>query len=311
MRRLAAIVLIVAWAAIPACAQHGASSGGFGGHSGPSSHGGFGRGGFGRSRSASHGGFGGFNPSSHGGFARYAPPQFRAASRPGNASAHSSLFSGSFTFPSSEFPNAAQAFRHNSFDRFTHGAASPDHRRHHNPFRRPFRRFFGGYESEYSGYFASGWGGWIAPYLWAYPGFSGCPDMWNGWDCWDDDAMATLGYGPPGYYAQPPYQYQDQGEAEPPSYAGPPAYLSLPAAQSASSRPALPDLDPNGRGKVTLIFKDGRPPEEIRNYLLTPDTIYVLDQHNRAIPLNSLNLAATAKANAEDGDFILPANSKQ
>lgn len=60
-----------------------------------------------------------------------------------------------------------------------------------------------------------------------------------------------------------------------------------------------------------LVFKDGRPPEEIHNYLLTQGTLYVMDRHSRAIPLDSLDLAATARANDEDGDFILPVKSDQ
>src|ERR1039458_170805 len=40
MKRLATVVLIVAWAACSACAQRGASHGGFSGHSAPSFHGG-------------------------------------------------------------------------------------------------------------------------------------------------------------------------------------------------------------------------------------------------------------------------------
>ncbi len=44
---------------------------------------------------------------------------------------------------------------------------------------------------------------------------------------------------------------------------------------------------------VTLVFKDGRPPEQIHNYLLTRTTLYVWNQHHRDIPLNQLDLAAT------------------
>ena len=329
MKRLAAIAMIVAWIALPVCAQHGGShGGGFGGHSGASSHGGFGRGGFGSLGSVSNDGFGAPGPSFHGGFARYAPPQFRDASPSSIAGSERNLFSGSLTFSPGAFPNSAQGFRHEGLGNSNRGAGFQDHRRHHRPFRRPFRRMFG-YDSEYSGYYAGGWGGWIAPYLWAYPGFSDCPAMWNGWDCWNQEGDSAAGanyvaqapyadYSPqnsypdnrlPGYSVHP--SNQDQALPWPGRYARPPAHSSGPPLPSSPNPPALPDLDPNGRGTVMLVFKDGRPPEEIHNYLLTQGTLYVMDRHSRAIPLDSLDLAATARANDEDGDFILPVKSDQ
>jgi hypothetical protein len=58
---------------------------------------------------------------------------------------------------------------------------------------------------------------------------------------------------------------------------------------------------------VTLIFNDGRPSEQIHNYLLTATTLTVLDQKYREIPLGQINLAATeAKNRAEGIDFHLP-----
>ena len=43
---------------------------------------------------------------------------------------------------------------------------------------------------------------------------------------------------------------------------------------------------------VTLVFKDGRPSEQIHNYLLTRTTLYVQDQHRRDIALDQLDLSA-------------------
>jgi hypothetical protein len=58
---------------------------------------------------------------------------------------------------------------------------------------------------------------------------------------------------------------------------------------------------------VTLVFKDGRPPEQIHNYILTRTTLFVRDQHARKIPTDQLDLAATAKVNQDAGvDFQLP-----
>jgi len=58
---------------------------------------------------------------------------------------------------------------------------------------------------------------------------------------------------------------------------------------------------------ITLIFKDGRPAEHIHNYLLSRNTLTILDGRHRDIPVNQLDLAATENANRGAGiDFHLP-----
>jgi hypothetical protein len=62
---------------------------------------------------------------------------------------------------------------------------------------------------------------------------------------------------------------------------------------------------------VTLIYKDGRPAEQIHNYLLSRTTLSVWDRDRdrryRNIPVEQLDLEATQKANREFGvDFALP-----
>jgi hypothetical protein len=58
---------------------------------------------------------------------------------------------------------------------------------------------------------------------------------------------------------------------------------------------------------VTLVFKDGRPAEQVHNYLLTRTTLYVQDQNRRSIPVDQLDLAATEKTNRDAGiDFAVP-----
>jgi hypothetical protein len=62
---------------------------------------------------------------------------------------------------------------------------------------------------------------------------------------------------------------------------------------------------------VTLIFKDGRPPQQIRNYAMTRTMLYVRDEHHRDIPLDQLDFEATQKANRDAGvDFQLPETSR-
>ena len=71
---------------------------------------------------------------------------------------------------------------------------------------------------------------------------------------------------------------------------------------SGASSPDAPSQD-----ALTLVFADGRPSVQIHNYMLTRTTLYVLDAHRRDIPLDELDLAATAKVNRDAGiDFRLP-----
>jgi hypothetical protein len=124
--------------------------------------------------------------------------------------------------------------------------------------------------------------GWIAPGYLGYPGYG---DYGS-----DDDSGSALS-ATGGANDAPP----DQDQSEPlnpyPPWPGPPQAIPAPATQEA----------------VTLVFADGRPSEQIHNYMLTRTTLFVLDEHHRDIPLDQLDLAATAKVNHDAGvDFRLP-----
>jgi len=146
------------------------------------------------------------------------------------------------------------------------------------------------------------------PYsYWGYPYAYGYPYVWpsifNDSDNYDSQ--------PPSNYAAPqpndnnvPYQPQPDDQQEPPQPPDP--YPQQPntshrAPYSSSPSPA-PSAPP-----VTLVFKDGRPPEQIYNYLLTANTLTVLDQNRRDIPVSQIDVDATAKANLQTGvNFALP-----
>jgi hypothetical protein len=108
---------------------------------------------------------------------------------------------------------------------------------------------------------------------------------------YDDSANvspAAMNYPAEGDYAQ----QVPQGEPAPNDYA-PPAYAPPPA--------------PEAESTVTVVFKDGRPVEQIHNYMLTRTTLYVRDEPHRDIPVDQLDLAATQKMNhGADVDFQLP-----
>jgi len=108
----------------------------------------------------------------------------------------------------------------------------------------------------------------------------------------DDTGNSVEGYAQQATDQGPPPPYQEQPPAEQPAAAPQPA-------------PAPPA--PENEDAVTLVFKDGRPSEQIHNYALTRTTLYVRDQHRRDIPVDQLDLAATQKVNHDAGiDFHVP-----
>jgi hypothetical protein len=64
---------------------------------------------------------------------------------------------------------------------------------------------------------------------------------------------------------------------------------------------------PANETATTIVFRDGRPTEQIHNYALTQTTLYVLDQSKRDIPLDQIDVAATEKVNRNMGiEFQVP-----
>jgi len=209
---------------------------------------------------------------SRGGFSGYSAPAFHGSFAPTTHFSYASrpVYSGS------RFAAAAPAY---------HGGNAAGYRPAHpgGPYNGR-GRFYGvgiPYASPY-GYGA----GWIAPYYLGYPDDSG---IYDGPVTAPDDGGQT-------YLAPPP---PDQGPLPADAYQ---TYAEPPAPQASASAPA-----PEPEDAVTLIFKDGRPPEQIHNYALTRTTLYVRDQHKRDIPVADLDLVATEKANRDAGvQFQLP-----
>ena len=89
-----------------------------------------------------------------------------------------------------------------------------------------------------------------------------------------------------------------------PRYKSPWRHLYRPAYQR-------PQPDPEPENPVTLVFKDGRPTEQIQDYILTRTTLYVQDKHSREIPVADLDMAETERVNKEAGvDFRLPSSAR-
>ena len=139
---------------------------------------------------------------------------------------------------------------------------------------------------------AYGISGWIPPYYLSYPDDS------------DDDGSAAQADSAPADPGPAGYDQQADEQGPPP---WPSIYDQVPTA--ASSAHAVPATV--SEAAVTLIFKDGRPPKQIHNYILTRDTLFVGDRHPSEIPVDQLDLTATAKVNREAGVvFQLPAGAR-
>lgn len=244
----------------------------------------------------SHGG-GGFHgggfsshsaPSFHGGFSPSAPSRFAGGSRPGAPRSFVPRYGGASGLTANRMRSLAPAYRMRSgagrdYARPAYDRDRDGDRDGHHP-RRPYRPI---YQSGFV-YGVPQYGGWIGPEYFDYPYDPG----------YDDGTSYTpdSSYADNGGYAQP----YDQGP--PPPYEPP----VEPAQQSMAPAPA-----PENTEAITLVFRDGRASEQIHNYILSRTTLSVLDGHHRDIPVDQLDLAATAKANREAGiDFQLPASAR-
>ncbi len=115
----------------------------------------------------------------------------------------------------------------------------------------------------------------------------------------------------------------DSGGGGPYLYSGPPQEQTLHVVVDlAPPRPALPEEDlqaspaaatePPHQSEVApldatvLVFRDGHE-QQVTNYAVMGQTLYVFDSHKQKISLSDLDVPATVKANDDRGvDFVLP-----
>jgi hypothetical protein len=233
-------------------------------------------------RGGSHGGSGHSGSGFHGGFSGGSSGHAASGFRGGFSASAPSRFSGNSRYAGPVRPGVARGLpmgsQYNYGARRGYAGAS----RYRRPYRSPYRA---GYP-----YGVAPWTGWVDPYLLDYPDDTGY-----------DDSTTSQDYANDGYDSQPPDPQFPEKDQPPPS---PPAYR--PSYGQPNPSPA-----PESEAAVTLVFKDGRPPEQIHNYMLSRSTLSVLDKHHREIPVDQLDLAATEKVNRDAGvDFRLPSDSK-
>jgi hypothetical protein len=148
-------------------------------------------------------------------------------------------------------------------------------------------------------------------YAYTYPYWAGYPYLLNpnaynlGLYDWGDSDDTAFENSQPGSYEpdQSPGGYPSDDQNVPaPLYPPYPnrAYYA-PAGQSAAA-PATSGMP------LTVIFKEGRAPIQVRNYLMTAKVLTDLDsEHYEQIPLDQIDLAATRRFNTFAGvDFQVP-----
>jgi hypothetical protein len=87
-----------------------------------------------------------------------------------------------------------------------------------------------------------------------------------------------------------------------------PAQSAVPCGNPIAMNSRIPSSGSNGQNAVTLIFRDGRQPVQISNYMLTSTRLYVLDGNRCSIPVSQLDLEATTMVNRDAGiDFHISA----
>jgi hypothetical protein len=144
-------------------------------------------------------------------------------------------------------------------------------------------------------------GGYAYPAYFGYSGFYGYPDDSSYGDPQQPaPAYQDVNYQDPNAQAPP----QDSGYNEAYGQAPPPRPAYQPQAGTSAPIPDQPE--------TTLLFKDGRPPQQVQNYAVTRTTLYVFDgTKRREIPLDEIDLPQTEKTNRDAGlDFEIPAGAE-
>ena len=172
-----------------------------------------------------------------------------------------------------------------------HGRDGGDHRRHDRD--RDHDRF-GGF-----GFFGWPWYPYLPWWDWGYP------YLWDNSDDYGDYNQQ------PGNYASQNYPEYAPGPSDPAPDQTEPQQPATPWPYSRPAPSESPAPSPAPEAPVTLVFKDGRPNQQIHNYLLTATTLSVLDQRRQDIPVDQIDLAATERLNRGSGvDFNLPGGSR-
>ena len=158
--------------------------------------------------------------------------------------------------------------------------------------------------------------GYIYPYY-IGPGFNDSGyygteyDQSNAAPGYYDQGASYQGENPNGDYGEPGGGGYSGPAEEPQPYPEPQAPEPAPSSHfTVSGMDAASEY--SIAGPLTVIFKSGRAPQVMHNYMLTTTTLTDLDaDHYEKIPLDQVDLAATAELNRSNGvDFQIPGPSQ-
>ena len=271
MRWLATATLLLTGLSLQAHAQRavGHAGGGFGGRS---------------SAPSFHGGFSGGSPGASTFSAAPRGMPYRSGQPYGGVPAVRGYGSGARAYPARSYPDRSQ-FGYAT--RGGYGSANAVRRPYPQPRPGPRgRNGYGRYENTYVAAYPYGSGAWLTPWELGYPDYD------NGLFA-SDDASQAVGDSYVGAPQEP----------------SPDDYADASAGYPDDTSPYPPEVvQPRAEDAVTLIFKDGRPSQQIRNYMVTKTTLTVIDGHRlRELPVAELDVPATEAANRKMGvAFSIP-----
>ncbi len=167
--------------------------------------------------------------------------------------------------------------------------------------------YFNGTYGGGRGYRGGGWG-YVVPYY--YP----ADDSAYGYDYVGGGEGPDLYSGPPVGASDPTlHMIVEQPPIDPYSYGPPPGY----ARPQPLAEPPAPAAATNTNNEVkpgeptVLVFRNGKQ-QEVTNYAIMGDTLYVFDGGKKKIALADLDLPATVKANDDRGmEFKMPPMTKK
>ena len=142
------------------------------------------------------------------------------------------------------------------------------------------------------------WSGYGYPYL-PYSPYLIDPGFYD-WDDSDSSGDVQSDTAPDYLAAYPDHGYGPPGEIPPASAQGQQPAAAEPTAPSAPGQP------------LTVIFKSGRDPVKMQNYMMTAKVLTDLDsRHYEQIPIDQIDIAATQWANSDVGvRFEIPGASR-
>jgi hypothetical protein len=165
------------------------------------------------------------------------------------------------------------------------------------------------FNGSYGGGRGSRGGGWayVVPYY--YP----ADDSAYGYDYVGAGEGPDLYSGPPVGPNDPTlHMIVEQPPVDPYSYGPPPGYAAAqpPAAPAPAPAPSVNNDVKPGEPTV-LVFRNGKQ-QEVTNYAIMGDTLYVFDGGKKKIALADLDIPATVKANDDRGmEFKVPPSQKK